>query len=139
MKAFFLALSLLALPLLSCKKKTNEAQRIDRENKIQAIKDSISTKESPSSHFRPGDLIFQSSVSGQSKAIQIATRSKYSHVGILLEKNGELQVFEAVQPVKFTPIEEWIQRGRDKEYVVKRLLKADSALTAANLMKMTAL
>lgn len=30
-----------------------------------------------------GDIIFQTSTSGQSKAIQIATGSKYSHMGII--------------------------------------------------------
>ena len=33
--------------------------------------------------FRSGDIIFQTSKSSQSKAIQIATNSKYSHMRII--------------------------------------------------------
>ena len=71
--------------------------------------------------FKAGDIVFQSSLSGQSHAIQLATKSRYSHCGILLEKDGTLQVFEAVQPVKFTPFEQWIRQGDNQHYVVKRL------------------
>lgn len=90
-------------------------------------------KKAPSkskSQFQEGDIIFQSSMSGQSHAIQLATNSKYSHCGILLKnKQGELQVLEAVQPVKFTPIKEFIRRGDDQHYVVKRLSNSQSILT----------
>jgi hypothetical protein len=78
--------------------------------------------------LKAGDIVFQSSLSGQSHAIQLATKSRYSHCGILLEKNGNLQVFEAVQPVKFTPFEQWIRQGENQHYVVKRL-KDPSVLT----------
>ena len=47
-----------------------------------------------------GDLIFQTSLSGQSKAIQLATNSKYSHCGIIFIDNDEYYVFEAIQPVR---------------------------------------
>lgn len=68
-----------------------------------------------------GDLIFQTSQSGQSKAIQLATGSKYSHVGVIYLESGKPYVLEAVQPVKKTPIDEWIARGDDGHYLVKRL------------------
>lgn len=83
-----------------------------------------------------GDIIFQASQSGQSKAIQLATSSKYSHMGIIYEKNGKLFVYEAVQPVKLTPIKEWINRGENAHYVIKRLKQADKILTQENLIKM---
>ena len=51
-----------------------------------------------------GDLIFHTSLSAQSQAIQLATHSPYSHCGLLYKTNGEWQVFEAVQPVKLTPL-----------------------------------
>jgi hypothetical protein len=86
--------------------------------------------------FREGDILFQTSGSGQSLAIQLATNSPYSHCGILLEKNGQLFVFEAIQPVKFTPIDKWIKRGDDHYYVLKRLIKADSILHTENINKM---
>lgn len=78
--------------------------------------------------FQTGDIIFQSSFSGQSKAVSLATHSKYTHCGIIVVKNGKNHVLEAVQPVKITPIDEWISHGDDGHYLVKRLIQADEAL-----------
>lgn len=80
------------------------------------------------SSFRTGDIIFQSSFSGQSKAVSLATHSKYTHCGIIVVKNGKNHVLEAVQPVRITPIEEWISHGDDGHYLVKRLINADEVL-----------
>jgi hypothetical protein len=71
-----------------------------------------------------GDIIFQASHSSQSKAIQLATHSKYSHCGLLFRHNGDWQVLEAVQPVKWTPLAQWIARGEGGHYVVKRVSAA---------------
>lgn len=86
--------------------------------------------------IRDGDIIFHTSLSAQSKAIQTATKSKYSHCGIIYTINNKHYVFEAVQPVKFTPLDKWIARGKNSEYVVKRLKNADSVLTSETLRKM---
>lgn len=83
-----------------------------------------------------GDLIFQTSLSGQSKAIQVATKSKYSHCGIIYKEGGNVFVFEAVQPVKRTPLDKWIARGQNGKYVIKRLKNADEVLTSSALAKM---
>jgi len=85
-----------------------------------------------------GDLIFQASQSAQSQAIQLATKSKYSHCGIVFEEDGKWYVFEAIQPVQKTPLDKWISRGKDSHYVVKRLKDADAVLTEANFTKMKA-
>ena len=76
-----------------------------------------------------GDLIFHTSQSAQSQAIQLATHSPYSHCGILYKNAGQWQVFEAVQPVKLTPLADWVARGQGGYFVVKRLRDADTALT----------
>jgi len=86
--------------------------------------------------IKNGDLIFQTSLSGQSKAIQLATNSKYSHCGIIYSDNGQFFVFEAVQPVKTTPLDKWIARGENGHYVIKRLKNADQILTTETLQKM---
>ena len=86
--------------------------------------------------IKNGDLIFQTSLSGQSKAIQLATKSKYSHCGLIYKDGNEFYVFEAVQPVKRTPLDKWIARGQDGKYVIKRLKNADQVLTPATLTKM---
>lgn len=88
------------------------------------------------SEFQNGDIIFQTSQSNQSKAIQLATNSKYSHVGIIYNNNNKFFVYEAVQPVKLTPLKEWINRGLNKHYVVKRLKNAKEVLTKETLAEM---
>ena len=88
------------------------------------------------SKIRDGDLIFQTSLSQQSKAIQLATKSKYSHCGIIYKEKDNYYVYEAVQPVKRTPLDKWIARGKDGRFVVKRLKKADEILTPETLKKM---
>lgn len=86
--------------------------------------------------IKNGDLIFQISLSNQSKAIQLATHSKYSHCGIVYHNNENFYVLEAIQPVKTTPLDKWISRGKDSHYVIKRLKNADQILTTATLEKM---
>lgn len=76
-----------------------------------------------------GDIIFQVSESGQSKAIQLATHSKYSHVGMILNIDGKCYVYEAVQQVSLTPIEVFISRGNNKHFVVKRTRETDDVLS----------
>jgi uncharacterized protein YycO len=83
-----------------------------------------------------GDIIFQTSKSSQSKAIQLATNSKYSHMGIIYNIDGQLFVYEAVQPVKLTLLNEWIKRGENGHYVIKRLKNSDKILTQTTLTKM---
>ena len=85
-----------------------------------------------------GDIIFQSSTSGQSLAVQLATKSKYSHCGLIFKKGNETYVLEAVQPVKITPLKEWITYGDDGHYVVKRLKNDDEVLTVAVIERMQA-
>ncbi|RZL12730.1 MAG: YiiX family permuted papain-like enzyme [Hymenobacter sp.] len=85
-----------------------------------------------------GDLIFHTSQSAQSQAIQLATHSPYSHCGLLYQANGEWQVFEAVQPVKLTPLSGWVARGQGQHFVVKRLRDAATALTPAALGRLRA-
>ncbi|MGI4760425.1 MAG: YiiX family permuted papain-like enzyme [Janthinobacterium lividum] len=85
-----------------------------------------------------GDLIFQISLSAQSQAIQLATHSPYSHCGLLYRSGGEWQVFEAVQPVKLTPLARWVARGQGQHFVVKRLRDATTVLSPAALVRLRA-
>jgi len=89
-----------------------------------------------STELQNGDIIFQTSKSGQSKAIQIATGSKYSHMGIVYKQGNDFFVYEAVQPVKLTPLNEWISRGENGHYVVKRIKDSENLLTSETLTKM---
>src|SRR6187549_3837983 len=79
---------------------------------------------SDSNLIKDGDIIFQISLSQQSKAIQLATHSRYSHCGLIFKRKSgqdEWCVLEAVQPVKWTPLTEWINRGEGGHFVIKRL------------------
>ena len=78
---------------------------------------------------QPGDIIFQTSQSSQSLAIQLATHSKYSHMGIIFLRDGQSYVYEASNVVKFTPLDEWIHRGKAGHYIIKRLRDAENLLT----------
>lgn len=78
--------------------------------------------------FQEGDILFQTSRSGQSVAIQRATRSPYSHMGIVLEHQGRLMLFEASATVRYTPIDTWIARGVGGRYEHKRLRAAERGL-----------
>jgi hypothetical protein len=87
---------------------------------------------------RDGDIVFHTSRSSQSLAIQLATNSRYSHMGIVYLRDGEPFVFEAVQPVKLTPLAAWIERGDNGHFVAKRLKDADARLTVDALRQMRA-
>lgn len=86
--------------------------------------------------YKNGDLIFQTSNSLQSKVIQLATHSPYSHVGIIYIQNKRPFVYEAVEPVQLIALEQWIKRGKGRHFVVKRLKNAQKILTPGVLKKM---
>ncbi len=68
-----------------------------------------------------GDIIFHTSRSAQSVAIQRATHSPYSHVGVIIFREGKPYVFEAISTVQYTPLSKWTARGEGGRFVVKRL------------------
>ncbi len=57
-------------------------------------------------------------------------------MGIIYQKDNELYVFEAVQPVKLTPLNDWVKRGENGHYVVKRLKNSKEILTSEKLSEM---
>jgi len=86
--------------------------------------------------IKDGDIIFQTSKSEQSRPIQIATKSIYSHCGIIYKKGNDLYVYEAVGPVKLTPLKQWIARGKNNSYVIKRLKNGEKLISPDVLSKM---
>jgi len=79
---------------------------------------------------KEGDILFQTSTSSQSLAIQLVTKSPITHCGILQIRNGKAMVLEAIGPVCLTPMNEWIARGKGGTVWVKRLENADTLLTS---------
>ena len=51
-----------------------------------------------------GDIIFQSNISPQCRAIELATHSRYSHCGILFKKDGKWFVFERYSLLRRRPM-----------------------------------
>lgn len=90
----------------------------------------------PENGYQTGDIIFHTSKSAQSKAIQLATKSKYSHCGLIYKMDNKYFVYEAVGPVKLTPLKNWIARGSENKFVVKRLINAAQILTPSALKKL---
>lgn len=86
-------------------------------------------------NVKQGDIIFQISQSSQSLAIQLATHSKYSHMGIIIFHEGQPYVYEAARVVMFTPLKEWIAGGERKHYFIKRLIEAEEILTPQKILK----
>ncbi|MBO7220425.1 MAG: hypothetical protein J6V21_04475 [Alistipes sp.] len=69
---------------------------------------------------KEGDVIFQTTQSRQSPLIQIATRSKISHCGIVVMKNGKPYVLETLNTLKLTPLDKFVARSKGGRYWLKR-------------------
>lgn len=67
-----------------------------------------------------GDILFQSLPNEPGMdlvdAIEGATESPYSHCGMVTRDGDEWIVLEAIGPVKETPLQDYIQRGRDNRF-----------------------
>jgi len=74
--------------------------------------------------LRTGDVIAHTSSSNQSEWIAKGTGSPFTHVGLIVFKRDGVFVLEAVQPVKYTPLNDWIARGRGGRYTVARVRDA---------------
>lgn len=131
MKKTILLLSLIVLTFFGFRfiKRHSKTYKIDKAK--TEVKELVDNDE-----IKNGDLIFQTSLSQQSLAIQLATKSRYSHCGLIFKDQDKFYVFEAVQPVKRTPLDNWIARGQDAKYVIKRLKNADEVLTPQTLQKL---
>ena len=72
------------------------------------------------SQLHEGDIIFQTSKSEQSKYIQFATGSRMSHCGIIVKVGNRFKVLEASSTVRLTNIKDFIARGKDGKFWIKR-------------------
>lgn len=84
------------------------------------IAESFTGSKSPVEDVKEGDVIFQTSQSRQSPLIQAGTRSTITHCGIVVIKNGEPYVLETLKTLVVTPLDEFIARGKDGKYWLKR-------------------
>jgi hypothetical protein len=69
-----------------------------------------------------GDVVFQSLPRNPLiDAIEGSTESPFSHCGILHRGQNGWLVIEAIGPVMETPLDAWIERGRESRYTAFRL------------------
>lgn len=61
--------------------------------------------------FQEGDILLQHIPSYLCSVIADVTNSQYSHCGIVVFKRGSPYVLEAIGPVRYTSIKQWINRG----------------------------
>lgn len=80
--------------------------------------------------FLNGDIIFHEAKSEQSELVRIVTRSNWTHLGVIWNSGDGPVVYEAAAPVKATPLEAWVKRGKGEHYVVKRLIREDGVAAA---------
>lgn len=85
----------------------------------------------PASALRTGDLVFQTSRSAQSRPIQLATGSRWSHVGLVeVDAANRVHVIEAISPVSRTPYAAFAARGERGEVLALRPRGLDAAARA---------
>ncbi|MBU6122365.1 YiiX family permuted papain-like enzyme [Hymenobacter sp. PAMC29290] len=132
MKHYFYLLILAALAIAAYPRLHRRLLRYQSHRAAEAATAQIAPQ------LRDGDLIFHTSLSAQSRAIQLATHSAWSHCGIVYKDGASWQVFEAVQPVKRTPLADWVARGQGGHFVTKRLRDAATVLTPAALARLKA-
>src|ERR1700722_7275376 len=77
-----------------------------------------------------GDLLFQTSRSSQSAAVQHATGAIWRHMGMIGLRNGPPYVLEASATVRYTPLTQWVVYGVGRHFVIKRVADANGVLTS---------
>ena len=75
----------------------------------------------PIPELQVGDLVFQTAPSSQNKAIMWATKSMYSHVGIVDIVRGKTYVMEAGPVVRMVPFDDWRESGYGRWITIKRM------------------
>lgn len=101
---------------------------------IQIAKETLTAEKGPVSEVREGDVIFQTSKSQQSPLIQIATRSKITHCGIIVMRGGKPYVLETLKTLVITPLDKFIARGEDGKYWIKRSSKENIKIKYAKYL-----
>lgn len=85
--------------------------------------------------YEDGDLVFHKSTSNQGPALQILTNSPWTHVGIIVKNQDTYWVAEASSTVKLTRLADFIARGKNGEYIIKRLSPAVRTISAEERAK----
>lgn len=84
--------------------------------------------------LKDGDILFIQSQTSQAAALREATESVWTHVGILIKNKNGWQVAEAVGPLKYTPIADFIARSKNKSFEVYRFKFFDPTTMKQSLL-----
>lgn len=114
----------LMMAFTACAPGSRDHKKDDKPNEVVVTDETL----------KVGDIIFHKSQSKQSKAIKEASQSEWTHVGILVSHEGEWYVAEAVGPVVSTKLQDFINRGKDKEYKIYRFKYFDATSMEDKLM-----
>ena len=70
-----------------------------------------------------GDIVFQplTRLSDLVRTIEGVTHSPYSHCGVVVKRDGQWYVIEALGEVRLTPLARWVRQGRLSRFAVYRL------------------
>ena len=71
--------------------------------------------------FRDGDIVFQHWSNRLGNVICDVTESPLSHCGMIVHRNGEPQVIEAVGPVRYIALAKWMKQGQKQHFTQMRL------------------
>ncbi len=66
--------------------------------------------------FREGDVLLQDFQGDFADLITGVTHSKYAHCGLVVSENNSLIVIEAIGPVRYTPLGQWLRQGSGGKY-----------------------
>ena len=88
--------------------------------------------------YQEGDLVFHKSTSNQRPALQVLTNSPWTHVGFIDKNGDEFWVAEASSTVKFTRLEQFIARGKNGHFIIKRLSPEIGVIGAAEKTRIRA-
>jgi hypothetical protein len=118
-------------PAEEAKEKPHEHGRRHRESTAAAdLKKDLPAEKD----LRDGDIVFVSNGSfDEGKAIQLVSKSPMTHCGVLFKEGNDWMVYEAVQPVKKTPLKDFHKTDNGETYAVRRLKNADEVLTKDTL------
>lgn len=89
--------------------------------------------------FRAGDIVFQHLPGKLGSVICEVTDSPLSHCGLVVDRKGELSVIEAIGPVRYISLKNWLKQGDKGRFTQMRLKEVSreqiaNAVTAAEGM-----
>jgi hypothetical protein len=104
------------------------------EEKGQTLKEFVQLDK-----IQNGDIIFQNSLDPRHFAFNQMTGSPYTHCGIIYQSGLDYYVFEVTDRVTLTPLAEFVARGKDEMFAIKRLKTALQVVGTSREAKMVEL